>query len=398
MLRNQEILCLSNTHWECHPGCMQEIMSRLARTNKILYVNRPLTLVSPFSGNEEISGLRQIVEAALRPYERKGNLCVATPPMILPLRYLRISETINSKILSLWLEKTVHRVKIRPSIVWTYLPESLRIVKRISRRLSLYHSVDDHSAANFWWNSQKTIRTREIELLKDVDLVIATSRNLQRILRQANPHCYFIPNAGNYGLFSKAAFPETQIPSEIADIKKPLVGYFGTINSDRLNLEWLEYAATKSKYSFVFIGRKPQVRFDVSRLTRLNNVHFFGFKEQAELPGYLKAVDVCIMPSVNTRMNDSVFPLKLFEYLAAGKPVVATRTKELSCYDQMVSLVGSREEFLAAITTEIKNDNVHSRNTRMEFASNNTWESRVDEISKVIEEFTETNPKSYRLY
>jgi glycosyltransferase involved in cell wall biosynthesis len=385
MLFNHNILCLSNTHWDSHLSTMQQTMMRLAKYNKVLYINRPITLLGPLSGYEEISGWRQIAESKKPPRERLQNLFVATPPVVAPLRFTKLSERINYHLIIRWLRKTMAALDMQPSIIWSYLPESSMILENLEKRLSVYHCVDDFCAWGLWWNNDELIRAREIELLNKVDLVFTTSSNLQKKQAAINRNCYFIPNGSEYELFSKAAREETPLPPDIINIKKPIIGYIGMFNADRLDLEWLEHAAKFSDYSFVFIGKRQGGAFDLTRLKKLKNIYFLGFKEQADLPGYLRAIDVCIMPSSNSLNNMSVFPLKIFEYMAAGKPIVARQINELSRYRKYISLVNTKEDFLKAIDMELCKNNKQKVAERMSFSKENTWDARVEEMSNIIE-------------
>ncbi len=124
----------------------------------------------------------------------------------------------------------------------------------------------------------------------------------------------------------------------------------------------------------------------LSRLEKLENVHFLGFKKPDVLTNYLKWMDVCIMPSTRSKLSDAVFPLKLFEYLSAGKPVVATRTKELEKYSGYIYLSANSEEFLQKLLIALKENHIQKASERIEIAKKNTWDVRVEEISGLIQE------------
>lgn len=122
------------------------------------------------------------------------------------------------------------------------------------------------------------------------------------------------------------------------------------------------------------------------RLAKLMNVHFLGFKAPSQLPNYIKGMDVCIMPSVKSKLVDAVFPLKLFEYLSSGKPIVSTSSTELMCYSYLISLADTSEEFQKAITEALNENEPEKVNARIEAAKANTWDVRIEEISELVEE------------
>lgn len=385
MLTNHEILCLSNMHWDGHVTSKQQIMLRFAKQNRVLYVNRPLSILSPFSGREEISAYRQISELRLHPRQVRPNLYVTTPPLGLPMRYSKFSNIINSKILVKWLKNTMRILGMRMPIIWSYMPESAKIINNLSGRMSIYHCVDEFSEWGIWWNSPSLVRAREREFLEKVDLVIATSRDLQSKKSKFNSNCYFVPNAADFELFSKALDPETQIPSDLSNLQRPIIGYIGTITPHLVDIDFIEYASKESGYTFVFIGRKYTKIFDLSRLEQCKNIYFLGFRDPTQLPGYLKGIDVCIIPHIKSKLMDAAFPLKLFEYLAAGKPVVARRTDELSHYSELLYLVDTPEQFVAAIDLSLSENNIKNIAARVAAAKENTWDARVEEISKIVE-------------
>ena len=263
---------------------------------------------------------------------------------------------------------------------------------RINECLSIYHCVDEHAAFNIWWRTPGSVTLRETALIKKVDLVITTARNLQRRKVVFNSNCFFVPNAVNFELFKKATLPETLVPPEFVGMKRPVVGYVGMFYPDLIDIELVEHIAKKLDYSFVFIGRKLG-NFGLERLERLGNIHFLGFKEPDALPSYLKAIDVCIMPSRQSSLMEAVFPLKLFEYLAAGKPVVAIRTAELEPYSRVISLVDTAEEFLESIKACLQNNSDARIKERVDAARANTWEARVETLSELILKHLEDRPQ-----
>ena len=123
--------------------CKHQIMSRLAQQNRILYVNRPLTFLSLFYGNEEIPAQRQFKEMFQGPREIRPNLFVATPPFGMPVRYSKPSYMFSSRFLLIWLKKTLRYLGMENPIVWSFLPESGRTVKGLSKKILIYHCVDE---------------------------------------------------------------------------------------------------------------------------------------------------------------------------------------------------------------------------------------------------------------
>jgi glycosyltransferase involved in cell wall biosynthesis len=300
---------------------------------------------------------------------------------------IAIMNVLERMYMRIWLIYIIRKLQISNPILWTFRPDSSWFIDAFRHCLSIYHCLDEWSAFGNRLYPAKIIKAKEENLLSKVDIAITTSKYLQEKKKQFQRNTYFIPNAADFELFSQARSPDLMVPNELSKMPKPIIGYVGTFHPDLLDLDLLEYLIRKLPYTFVFIGRKLIRRFDISRLEKHSNTYFLGFKEPSQLPGYLKGIDVCIMPSRKSELIDAVFPLKLFEYLAAGKPVVATWTKELSCFDDVITLVKRKEEFVQAIQHNIHNTGEEKQRARVALAKRNSWDARIIEIGKLINGF-----------
>ena len=212
----------------------------------------------------------------------------------------------------------------------------------------------------------------EDELIKKSDLIFATSHLLLNEKSQINKNCLLIPNGTEFDHFN---YSPTNLPDELLDIKKPIIGYYGAIS------EWLDteliynLASTRPDWNFVLIGRLEGA--DVSHIKEMSNVFLLGEKPYEFLPGYLHRFDVGIIPFKKIQLTEATNPVKLFEYLSAGKSIVATDLNELRYYQDYVRLASSVSEWLDEIQLALDDYLPNQVEKRIRFARQNTWDERI---------------------
>jgi glycosyltransferase involved in cell wall biosynthesis len=193
-----------------------------------------------------------------------------------------------------------------------------------------------------------------------------------------------LPHGVDTDHFARAANPETRPAPLFGPIRRPIIGFVGQIN-ERLDRDLIRFVArAHPEWSIVFVG--PILRgLDVGPLQALQNVHFLGPADLDRLPEFLKPMDVCMVPFLVNEHTRTMNPLKILEYLAAGKPVVSTPLPALRSYEPHVGIAGSAAEFAAAVEQALAEDGDMQRRARAEFAGEHSWESRLEEICGLIE-------------
>jgi len=167
-------------------------------------------------------------------------------------------------------------------------------------------------------------------------------------------------------------------------LPKPVIGYIGALKSIRLDIDLIKYIAIQNPdWSIVLVGPEDS-EFKASELHKLSNVYFLGAKTPDLLPAYMSTFDVCINPQLVNEVTIGNYPRKIDEYLAMGKPVVATRTDAMSVFEEYTYLCNTKEEYVTAIKNALKDDSAEKQLQRIEFASSHTWENSVKEIYKAI--------------
>jgi len=222
-------------------------------------------------------------------------------------------------------------------------------------------------------------------LFSKADFVVTNSDTFERIARKSNPKSYFIGQGCDIDLYNDDK-GDLVVPDDIKSIKKPIIGYVGALTTIRLDIDVLIHIAEqKPNWSVVLIGPQ-QEGFKDSRLDTLKNVHFLGAKSPDLLPSYIKGMDVTLNPQILNEITDLNYPLKLDEYLAMGKPVVATKTSFMKFYFNDYSyLPSTKEEYIIEIEKALNEDNSNLQKQRVEYAREHSWESFVNKIYYYIE-------------
>jgi glycosyltransferase involved in cell wall biosynthesis len=396
VLRGKDIVCVSSQDWGAIWGTMQQVMHRLAGPNRILYVEEPVTMLAPLKVPRHWRRWRAVVPRVSNP---EPGLWVLTPPPLLPFGNMSpLVNRVNQRVLARYILGATKRLRFaEDAILWVYVPASVALVALLSRRRRrapgkgavgagpvVYHCVDEHSAFP-GFVSPEVVRRYDDELTQRADLVITTAENLRRSRLALNPHTYMVPNAADIEIFARALDPALPVPFDLAAIPTPRLAAVG-LHDSRLDIDALEaLAEADPSWHVVLIGPVKAGQVDTSRLRRHPNIHLLGEKPRQEVPGYLKGAAVALIPYRLNELTRNIFPLKLYEYLAAGLPVVTAALPELAPFAGMVSLAYKSEQYPALVREALADDSPEARAARVAFAAGETWEARVDEISTLVE-------------
>jgi glycosyltransferase involved in cell wall biosynthesis len=246
----------------------------------------------------------------------------------------------------------------------------------------------------------KAIANGEIKLATQADLIFTTAPNLQAFYKGFNPNTFFYPNVADFDHFSSALAAETHVPDDINALARPIIGFVGAISSYKLDFGLIAtLAQCHPKWSFVFIGEvgEGDPFTDASLLEALPNLQILGGRPYASLPGYLKAVDVAILPCLINDYTRSMFPMKFFEYLASGRPVVSTKIPALSAYGQVAALCSDPTEFAEAIRAALTGK-VPALELRLAAAREHTYDIRTARMWERVGEVLRNPRNSSRSY
>lgn len=253
---------------------------------------------------------------------------------------------------------------------WTSLAFALR--SRFGWKV-IYDCMDELRGFE---NTAEEMLEEEADLVARSDMTVATAKALYEKLLPTARRVVTIPNAGDYEHFHSSR------PRQLDGVARPIIGYYGAI------AEWfdvdliIEAAKDEPSWYFVLIGGIHGA--EVSGLEALDNVHLLGEIPYRELPGYLHAFDVALIPFKISSLTLATNPVKFYEYLSAGKPVVAVDLPELRPYSDYYYPVRSSTEFVPQIRKALSEDSVGKKRQRSLFACENTWQGRQEVLSSGI--------------
>lgn len=382
MLRGVDIVCVSSLDWDAHWTSKQQIMHRLAESNRILYVEEPVTMLAPIKVPARWRRWRAV---APRLRKVQAGLWVLTPPPMLPFGNMRPAvNRANQAVLARYIRWAARQIGLEKAILWTYLPTSCALLDRLDPEAVVYHCVDEHSAFPGYVDPE-VVRGYDEELTRYADLVMTSARNLLLSREHLNPNIHHVLHGADVSHFGTALDPALPIPADLAAIPSPRLGVVG-VHDERLDLEAVEaLAQADPSWQVVLVGPIQPGDVDEARLAALPNVHLLGGKPVTELPAYLKGLDVALIPYKLNELTRNIFPLKLYEYLAAGLPVVAAALPELASFADWASLADKPEDYPRQVREALAADSPEVRARRSTYAAQNSWDARVEEISDLVE-------------
>ncbi|HIE47600.1 TPA: glycosyltransferase family 1 protein, partial [Candidatus Bipolaricaulota bacterium] len=323
MLAGQNILCFATDRWSSIWRNRHQIMSRLARTNRVLYVE-PYT----YPANEALKALVKLQERGAQLEHIADNLWVYQHPTWGFISRWAILDQLGLRLRVLALRQVLKKLQMESPILWVVDPRHRNMVGHFKESLVCYHVVDNYAAAP--WRSAQARAVMEAEerfMLSVADLVLVTSPTLLADKKRHNSNVHLVRNAVDYAQFAAAMKGFNAPPQDMAAIPSPIIGYVGAVNN-KLDYKLLDtIARAKPSWSFVLVGplsNQPDSAAWQFAQDHPPNVYLLGQREVTEVPYYIQACQVCLLPYRRDNYTKSINSLKLYEYLACEKPIVAT--------------------------------------------------------------------------
>jgi len=377
-LVGQNIICFAKD-WSETPTSNNHVMSELAKRNKVLWLNSISTRTPSLTSGRDIRKIFAKLKSFLRGTKQvKENLWVYTP-IVLPLPHSRIATAINRQLLKLMIWRIRRQLKMDRFQLWIFPPTAVEYVGKLGEELVVYYCTDEWSKFTYV-HGEKTAQAEQ-RLLKCADVVFATAQNLVDARLPVNPETHLALHGVDHPLLAKALDPATPIPPDMLQFKKPVLGFYGTIQ-DWIDFDLLIFLAKRHpEWSIVMLGH---AYVDVSRLKEFPNIHLLGRKEHSLLPSYCKTFDVGIIPYVVNERIMTVNPIKLREYLSAGLPVVSTAFPEVERFPQFCAAAKTYEDFETAVSEALASDSPEKRRQRSEAMKVETWERKVADLGNRV--------------
>jgi len=381
------IVCVSRQDWDAGlPTNRQQIMIRAAqRGHRVLFVEsgghigrhlwRLVTGPNRGSVARRLFGCERPVKA----------ITVEKALTIVPWgQKFRLANRINSRLTGMRIRRAAASGGLnRPRILWLYDPTAFELVGRAGEDIAAYDVVDDYAEQV----GQDARRRRFVAAADEAaavrsQIVFATTTGLYERQLARNPETHLVRNGADFVHFSHL----NGTAPEVRALAEPVIGFAGNLTVEKVDFDLLEAVArARPEWSFVLVGPAAEnARAGLERLAALNNVHALGFRPYDELPAYVGGFSVGVIPYRSTAYTRNCSPLKVYEYLAAGKPVVASGVPELAGMQPDVALAEGSDAFVAAIEAALGAESPEAVTRRRGLAEKNTWEARTERLLDLV--------------
>ncbi len=394
LLKNKVIIFLGNTRFD---GDIKStsffIAQNLAKDNRVFFLDYPFTLKDYLKTNFNSDELK-LRKKQFSPFAGGiidtdvTNLKIVVTPPVLPINFIpegiiyRALLTINQKIIARRLKRILRKIGVKDFLYINafnfHYPD---IAKELKPTLCIYQCVDPMIVPY----DMKHGIISEDKLVKQSDVVICTSKALYVEKRVQNRNTYFVPNGADLGRSSLDTYMAYPVHEKLTSVSNPIIGYLGTIER-RIDYTLVQQVINANlDKSFVFAGPIAEEFVPIS-FYKMPNVHFLGPIAHGDVEQVISNFDIAIIPFKKDEVSKTIFPIKLFEYLSAGKAVIATDfNDDLKDYtENCVQYCNNATSFSAAINEALLHNNDDMKQMRKSLARKNTWEIRAEQISGIL--------------
>lgn len=382
----RDIVLLSTADWDNPFWTNKQHMAvHLAAAGyRVLYIDS-LGLRRPSLQAQDTSRMAKRLRRGLRPPRKVRENIWVLSPLVVPWQGTALVRHFNKIWLTCSLALARAYLGMHPDILWTYNPLTLDILEvRVFRHL-VYHCVDDIKAQPGM--PAEIIAAAEPRLIAAADIVFCSAPKLAEYCRGFNAHTHFFPNVADYDHFAQALTDTTVIPEDLARIPRPRIGFIGALSAYKVDFQLLRHLAlARPDWSIVLIGKvgEGDPWTDPTVLEGLKNLTMLGPRDYALLPHYLKGIDVALLPNPINPYTAGMFPMKFFEYLAAGKPVVATDLPALQDYRTLAYIGETPDGFVHQIDLALQEGEA-ARERRLAVARDHTYAKRLQRMLVLVE-------------
>ena len=393
MIKGRDIIVMGIQAWDIEIGSnCKNIASQMAKQNRVLYVNPPMDRVSRYRE-------KHTEKIKKRVAVKKGveNDLVELGDTMWNLYPKSITESINfikNRVLFDWLNRinakrftndiqsAINRLGFENYIVFNDSSMFLgQHIKDLLKPSFYVYYMRDYLTKNPYW--RKNGVRLEPKLIQSADCVVNNSTLYMEYGKQFTEHSYMVGQGCDTSLFNDAT-REISIPDDLIGIPGPIIGYVGFLSSRRLSIEILVHIAkSRPNWSLVLVGPEDD-KFNGSKLHEIDNVYFLGSRDASELPNYIKGFDVAINPQLINEATMGNYPRKIDEYLAMGKPTVASATKAMEYFRDYTYLGVTPEDYVELIEKALSENTEELERQRKAYGLSHSWENNVKEIYNCI--------------
>lgn len=382
-LRGRDIVCVGFADWDTELWTNQHhLMSRLARDNRVLFVES-LGLRQPQVAAKDLRRIARRLRRGVAPPRAVDGLHVLSP-LVVPLHRFAAVRALNRRLLPWLVRRAARRLGMRRPLLWAYVPQAEALLDALDPSLVVYHCVDDIAAQP--GIDGASFRAAEARFAARADLVLASAPSLAARMRTLSGDVLDAPNVADTALFARA-LADGPVDAALDALPRPRIVFTGAVVATKLDVPLLvELARARPAWSFALVGPigPGDPRTDVSALAAEPNVHLLGARAYGELPDVLRGADAGLIPYARNELTDSIFPMKVYEYLAAGLPVVATELPSIAGVAQ-VATAPDAGGIAAALAAALADDQPARRAERSRAAEAHSWDARLVQIAEAVE-------------
>lgn len=375
-ISGESIVCFAGEDWWYHhPHSKNHILKRLAKQNKVLFVNSITMGLPSISNPDFFLKVRRKLKSYLKWLRKAPEGLWVMTPINLPLYSSKVARKLNWFLLVVQVRLAMLLIGIRRPVLWVAIPSAADLVGHLDEQMLLYQVSDKYDANEDSALSADVIRSFDRKLKASADVVMFSGRKLFQESREANR--FHLEQAVDFDHFATEA-PEAS--PEIEDIPRPILGYFGAMDYVMDTDLMAEVSRLRPDWHWVMLGLK-------SNLVQVSapNIHFLGPRPYADLPKFVKRFDVCVLPW----RQDNAFTsygsaIKVREYLATGKPVVISPLYEYLATPG-VRIYRSTKEFVSLVEEALENDSLSAKKQRQAAVYGNDWDARTRQLAGLIQ-------------
>ena len=368
------VIVHSHLRWDFVWQRPQQLLSRIAATNPVLFVEEPLMLDDAASPSLKLT----------TPHP---GVTRAVPQLPASAQYdYDDAIAISRRLIDGLLASPEMRARFQRVIQWFYTPmPAPAMLGAFGEIAVVYDCMDELAQFRF---APSDIGLRERKLLARADVVFTGGHRLFESKSRYHSNVHFFGCGVDAQHFGLARLADTVIPEDVSHVARPILGYFGVID-ERLDYELIRnLAAARPDWSVVMIG--PVVKVDPRELPQATNIHWLGQRQYVDLPRYVKAFDVCLMPFALNEATEYINPTKTLEYMAAGKPIVSTPVADVvHNFTPIVEIAADDEEFVHACSDAVARPDRATLAAGIRRAHSASWESIVQQMHEIITDAVE---------
>lgn len=397
MIRGYDIVVFSYADWFATSSTPQHLSRLLSEGNRVLYVDMPRSFLRFLKGQDP-QGAGHWSGPRLK--EVQPNLFVYhAPHRFLPVGRLPFAPAKqallwNGRSLARLVRGVMRGLNMLEPILWNFSPIHGGAVPHVPHRLLINDIADEWSNYIHYAAGKRLVDWMDCEMTRQADVAFVFSQHMARKRAGLNGETYVIYPAGDVPFYAQARNSELKVPADLAAIPKPVIGAICVVDSERFDPGLVAYLAERRPdWSVVILGPvKPKV--NLKPLQRYGNVHVLGDRHRNALPGYLKGFDVALVPYAINESTRGIYPMKLQEYLAAGKPTVSPALPECLQLAPQVRFANTHAEFECLIGEALDDREEAAAQARVAMAEQNTWACRLEERSQHIRRLLEAKGKA----